>query len=143
MNKGYKRAKTILVMGISSLIMLIAAIGLVVWGVADTAVTIGATNEITGEGISFNFTYFIVGIILIVVSVIVSFIGSILILTAKFNHEYLDNQKMIFGILSLVLIGSIGLIIFGSMAVKKLNSNPNSSVTSSNASYDNPVETVI
>lgn len=143
MNKGYKRAKTILVMGISSLIMLIAAIGLVVWGVADTAVTIGATNEITGEGISFNFTYFIVGIILIVVSVIVSFIGSILILTAKFNHEYLDNQKMIFGILSLVLIGSIGLIIFGSMAVKKLSSNPNSSVTSSNASYDNPVETVI
>lgn len=143
MNKGYKRAKTILVMGISSLIMLIAAIGLVVWGVADTAVTIGATNEITGEGISFNFTYFIVGIILIVVSVIVSFIGSILILTAKFNHEYLDNQKMIFGILSLVLIGSIGLIIFGSMAVKKLNSNPNSSVTSSNAGYDNPVETVI
>lgn len=143
MNKGYKRAKTILVMGISSLIMLIAAIGLVVWGVADTAVTIGATNEITGEGISFNFTYFIVGIILIVVSVIVSFIGSILILTAKFNHEYLDNQKMIFGILSLVLIGCIGLIIFGSMAVKKLSSNPNSSVTSSNASYDNPVETVI
>lgn len=143
MNKGYKRAKTILVMGISSLIMLIAAIGLVVWGVADTAVTIGATNEITGEGISFNFTYFIVGIILIVVSVIVSFIGSILILTAKFNHEYLDNQKMIFGILSLVLIGSIGLIIFGSMAVKKLSSNPNSSVTSSNAGYDNPVETVI
>lgn len=143
MNKGYKRSKTILVMGISSLIMLIASIGLVVWGVADTAVTIGATNEITGEGISFNFTYFIVGIILIVVSVIVSFIGSILILTAKFNHEYLDNQKMIFGILSLVLIGSIGLIIFGSMAVKKLSSNPNSSVTSSNASYDNPVETVI
>ncbi len=87
-----------------------------------------STSFING-GVSentFGNSYGIVSIILLVFSVILFALNitcCIKILTTNWRNEKLNNQKTIWGIFSIVLLGPISSVIFGSMASKTLKNH--------------------
>ncbi len=68
----------------------------------------------------------IVGVVLfftifgIVVSLILSFIDAIIILSTDWKNKELDESKILWGLLTLLLLGSIGSLVFGIKAVNQL-----------------------
>ncbi len=60
-------------------------------------------------------------IIMLVVSSILSFVGSLLIITSDFGNKFADDSKILWGLLSLLLLGAIGLLIFSVMNIKKIS----------------------
>lgn len=59
-------------------------------------------------------------IVMATISITLSVIGTILILTSKFENKEIEDMKIVMGILSLVLTAGIGLIIFGLLNMKKV-----------------------
>lgn len=68
----------------------------------------------------------IIGLILfftlfgIIVTFILDIISAIKILSTNWKYKEIEDQKMIWGILSIVLLGPIAAIVFGSIAKNKL-----------------------
>lgn len=65
-----------------------------------------------------------VGATAIIVTFILSLTASIKILMGKYNNKQIDSLRTIMGILTLILIGPIGAIIFSIIAMCKLKSVP-------------------
>lgn len=126
MNKPYKRAKSILIMGILSILFVIAGVALTIFSIISAGQNLafdpgGNSATLFGQGSSMMI---LAGILLIVVAGILSLTSAILTLSTKFNNEKVDSLKIIMGILTLLIIGPIGAIIFGGIAMSKLKAVP-------------------
>ncbi|MGL5732969.1 MAG: hypothetical protein ACRCXE_02790, partial [Metamycoplasmataceae bacterium] len=75
----------------------------------------------------------IVGIILwftiigLIISAIIELIDSIIILSSDFKNKELNNDKLLWGLLSLLLLGNIGCLIFG---IKMMNAAQHGDISS-------------
>ena len=71
----------------------------------------------------------IVGIVLIftligiIASLIISLIDGIIILSTDWNNKELNDSKLLWGLLTLLLLGPIGSLVFGIKAEKQLKIN--------------------
>lgn len=114
---AYSRAKTILVVGILDVVVCIAMI---------TTFTLLFTFAMPNSDSSGTPIKDGDAVILWIIAMtpllafVLNLTGSVLILTSKFNDDSLDTFKIIWGILSLLLIGPIGIIIFAGIAMNKL-----------------------
>lgn len=122
MNKPYKRAKSILIMGILSILFVIGGVALTIFSIISAGQNLafdqgGNSATLFGQGPSMMI---LAGILLIVVAGILSLTSAILTLSTKFNNEKVDSLKIVMGILTLLIIGPIGAIIFGGIAMSKL-----------------------
>lgn len=142
MNKEYKRARTILVLGIISLLFLLLGIILFI-----SFFGLGASGSFTdpfGQQIITQqaFMMLVIAIVGIVLCIIISLVAAVLILAGKFNNKQVDDLKIIMGILTLIVIGPVAAIIFGAIAMNKLKAGSKSSGTESSDS-NNIVDPII
>ncbi|MGL5590907.1 MAG: hypothetical protein ACRDCH_02445 [Metamycoplasmataceae bacterium] len=63
----------------------------------------------------------------IIISAIIGLIDSIIILASDFKNKELNNDKILWGLLSLLLLGNIGCLIFG---IKMMNAATQGSIAS-------------
>lgn len=114
---AYSRAKTILVVGILDVVVCIAMITTFTLLFTFTMPNSDSSGTPIKDGDA-------VILWIIAMTPLLAFVlnltGSVLILTSKFNDDSLDTFKIIWGILSLLLIGPIGIIIFAGIAMNKL-----------------------
>lgn len=141
MKNEYKRSKTILTLGITGLFFLIAGTVLIV------LYTLPASDLPTiVHGFRFNLSsdgVFVLsaGIVSFVIFGISHLFSSILILTRKYSNIEIEKMRIMMGILTLIMIGPIGAIVFSTIALKKLKSG--SSIIYDNTSEDNGLEPII
>lgn len=126
MNKSYKRARSILTMGILSILFVIGGVALTVSSIISAGQNLafdpgGNSATLFGQGSSMMI---LAGILLIIVAGILSLTSAILILSGKYNNDQVDSLKIVMGILTLLIIGPIGAIIFGGIAMSKLKAVP-------------------
>lgn len=120
----YKRARSILILGIINLLFYVTSLTLAIIFVTQYIIFItgGPDNEFRT---SIKWLSRLAGAVYIgIISFIMTLVGSILTLTGKFNNKDVDALKTAMGILSLVLIGPIGLVVFSGIAMKKLKPKP-------------------
>lgn len=145
MNKANKFSKYILILGIVSVVFSIVAIPLMLLFMLT-----GAWDHIflyfplfpsanwefvwTTEAI----VYVSVGLTAGLISSILSIAAAILMLSTKFNNKSLDDLKIIMGILTLLIIGPIGAIVFGGIAMSKLKSSA-ATTTAQTLEPNNPI----
>lgn len=127
MSKEYKNSITILILGIIGTLFLI--LGVVMLSIYTM---MGVRKYILVESIH-GYDWAIsheanimmaVGATAIIVTFILSLTASIKILMGKYNNKQIDSLRTIMGILTLILIGPIGAIIFGIIAMCKLKYVP-------------------
>lgn len=121
MKKDYKRCKKIMVIGIVAILIALT-----------TLMFFAHYLSLEPERVRDNYGRFeyvpttemkvvqIVMIVMATISITLSVIGTILILTSKFENKEIEDMKIVMGILSLVLTAGIGLIIFGLLNMKKV-----------------------
>lgn len=114
---AYSRAKTILVVGILDIVVCIAMITTFALLFTFTMPNLDSARVNIKDGDA-------VILWIIAMTPLLAFVlnitGSVLILTSKFNDDWLDTFKIVWGILSLSLIGPFGIIIFAGIAMNKL-----------------------
>ena len=127
-NWNMKKIKLILNLGITSLalssIFVFLLSVLIFFATANTGIDI--THAWNSALIVLTFV--------LVVSLILAVVGSILILSTDFKNNYVNDSKILWGLLSLFLIGPIGLIVFAKKNQQKLvdkSVDDNTSKTSS------------
>lgn len=124
MNKGYKRARSILILGIIGMSFLVIGIVLIILyfteGSKSFAISEVGSNSYVGEVSAEWMGVLSIAVTLLVVKFILSITAGLLILTSDFNTVKLNDTKIIFGVLTLILIGSLGPIIFGIVAMNKI-----------------------
>lgn len=142
MKNEHKRSKTILTLGITGLFFVIVGTVLIV------LYTLPASLDLPTivHGFRFNLSsdgVFVLsaGIVSFVIFGISHLFSSILILTRKYSNIEIEKMRIMMGILTLIMIGPIGAIIFSAIALKKLKSG--SSIISDNTSEDNGLEPII
>lgn len=142
MSEEYKLAKSILMLGINALVFgVIAIIAIVLFFTFDYwYMGVYSTNLLDNKinGLIW-LTIMAIMIAAFGVAILLIITGSWFILTIDFNNNDVDKSKKIWGILTLTLIGPIGMIIFGSIAMKKIKSK---STGSRNTSTDNILEPI-
>lgn len=115
-----KKAETIKRCGITSLIwvffVIICAVMRVIWPHIWWRV-IGPYISLGGS-IHLLFLFLMLGFIAL--SFIFNIISAIMILSTDWKNNDLNSQKIAWGILCIVILGSIAAIIFGSIAINKL-----------------------
>ena len=113
-NWNMKKIKLILNLGITSLalssIFVFLLSVLIFFATANTGIDI--THAWNSALIVLTFV--------LVVSLILAVVGSILILSTDFKNNYVNDSKILWGLLSLFLIGPIGLIVFAKKNQQKL-----------------------
>lgn len=127
MSKEYKNSRGILILGIIGTLFLILAITMF-----SLYVGLGSRRFMLVESIhGFDWATSVdaiitmtFGIIGIVFTVILSLITAIKIFMGKYNNKGIDNLRTMMGILTMIVIGPIGAIIFGAIAMTKLKSQP-------------------
>lgn len=153
MDNGYKRSKQILKLGIFATIFAIIGVPLFMAFIFNDAWYQLIASDPTLD--SFDHWEIIwttesiilisIGAALLLISMIMTFVGAILILCSKFKNKSVEDLKIIMGILSLIVIGPIGVWIFGGIAAGKLKSQPvplNAQATETTATIDKKTETV-
>ena len=114
-----KKTKLILNFGITSLVL--AIIFVLLLGVLILiSFVIYDIHNIPDQHYSMLVASGIIVILGLVVSSIFSITGSILILVTDFKNNEVNNSRMLWGLLSLLLIGPIGIIIFTKNIAGKL-----------------------
>ncbi len=116
------KLKKIKKIGVTSLIMWVMSIILFV----ISFVMLQIKNNYPKEG--FLEIVFIVFLSLataaIISGAIISLVGSIFVLTTDFENKKTDDSKILWGILSLLLLGPIGLLTFSIINIKKISIQP-------------------
>lgn len=57
----------------------------------------------------------------LIVSLVLNLIDCIKILSTKWENKEVEDSKLLWGILSLVLLGPIGLLVFACISLNKMN----------------------
>lgn len=141
MNNEYNRARTILVLGIVSLLLML--LGIILFIIFVSLGASGSLDPFDKPTITQQaYIMLVISIVGIVVCGIISLIAAILILSSRFNNKQVDDLKIVMGILTLIVIGPIGAIIFGAIAMNKLKAGSKSSGTESSDS-NNIVDPII
>ncbi len=110
-----KKMKIIWTLGLSSLILFSFFITTLI----ITLMIYQSQNTITNDSVYITFT--ILSVIGILVAAILSFAGSLIILITDFKNKEINESRILWGLLSLFLLGSVGLIIFSSINKSKLS----------------------
>lgn len=133
----YGRAKIILTIGILGFIFFVSTIIILIFLFTPTLTS--KTINITNGGAIILFLMTITPL----VAIILNLTGSVLILTSKFHNDWLDTFKIIWGILSLLLLGPIGTIIFGSIAMSKLKTTKSNLPQIDNTITESMVKSIV
>ncbi len=123
-----KKAKSIKITSIVAILMVI----LIIIGVVVAVTSVGVTEYYDPyfgdyQEASLNIAQLIIGVVLIVIAALVSgimtLVNAIRILATDWKDESLKNDKTLWGILTLLILGPIGSLIFGIKATKTLGSS--------------------
>ena len=138
-----KKMKIIWTLGLSSLILFSFFITTLI----ITLMIYQSQNTITNDSVYITFT--ILSVIGILVAAILSFAGSLIILITDFKNKEINESRILWGLLSLFLLGSVGLIIFSSINKSKLSqkdaplsNEENNEVTNNESLPKNSLEVV-
>lgn len=131
MNKEYKRSLGILILGIVGTLFLIIGIILIILYFTEGYKTFtfvdDGNNNLVGDVSVEWYNILSVAITLLVVSILISLVASLIIFTSNFTNNSIEEMKILMGILTLMIIGSIGAVVFGAIAMNKLKSKTPSS----------------
>ncbi|MGL5732507.1 MAG: hypothetical protein ACRCXE_00315 [Metamycoplasmataceae bacterium] len=123
-----KKLKIVLSLGIISLIGNIISIILLL-----------AINPFTINGLEINdsesITFSTLGLFLLIIYIfswIIERTASIMILAFNFENKEVNDSRILWGLLSLFLLGSLGAIIFSTINFKKYKNDPNDSEITNN-----------
>lgn len=124
-----KKAKSIKITSIVAILMVI----LIIIGVVVAVTSVGTESVYDPywgnyyQETSLNIAQSIIGVVLIVIAALVSgimtLVNAIRILATDWKDESLKNDKTLWGILTLLILGPIGSLIFGIKATKTLGSS--------------------
>ena len=125
-----KKAKSIKITSIVAILMVI----LIIIGVVVAVTSVGGTEWVYDpyfgdyyQEASLNIAQLIIGVVLIVIAALVSgimtLVNAIRILATDWKDESLKNDKTLWGILTLLILGPIASLIFGIKATKTLGSS--------------------
>lgn len=125
-----KKVKSIKITSIIAILMVI----LIIIGVVVAVTSVGGTELVYDpylggyyQEASLNIAQLIIGVVLIVIAALVSgimtLVNAIRILATDWKDESLKNDKTLWGILTLLILGPIGSLIFGIKATKTLGSS--------------------
>ena len=124
-----KKAKSIKITSIIAILMVI----LIIIGVVVAVTSVGGTEWVYDpyfgdyQEASLNIAQLIIGVVLIVIAALVSgimtLVNAIRILATDWKDESLKNDKTLWGILTLLILGPIGSLIFGIKATTTLGSS--------------------
>ena len=138
-----KKMKIIWTLGLFSLILFSFFITTLI----ITLMIYQSQNTITNDSVYITFT--ILSVIGILVAAILSFAGSLIILITDFKNKEINESRILWGLLSLFLLGSVGLIIFSSINKSKLSqkdaplsNKENNEVTNNESLPKNSLEVV-
>lgn len=127
MSKEYKNSRGILILGIIGTLFLILGITMFSLYVGLGSRRFMLVESIHGYDWATSTDAIIMmtfGIIGVVFTVVLSLIAAIKIFMGKYNNKEIDNLRTMMGILTMIVIGPIGAIIFGAIAMTKLKSQP-------------------
>ncbi|MGL5590771.1 MAG: hypothetical protein ACRDCH_01745 [Metamycoplasmataceae bacterium] len=123
----HQKLKMILIFGVIDLISGITFIPLQIVGFTLLA----AFNEVTGSII------WLISVIIVLLSLILNITLSVIILATDFKNKEVNDNRILWGLLSLFLLGGIGIIVFSTINIKKYNDDENNETIIDNQNNNN------